>query len=135
MAVAPGTSAVLIDGVGKRFKRYREKPSTIKERVVRFRQVSEEFWALRGVSIDVPQGSTLGLIGPNGSGKTTLLKLIAGILRPTEGSITTRGRIAALLALGAGFHPELTGRENVYLNASILGLSHAETDRLLLGSP
>jgi ABC-2 type transport system ATP-binding protein len=121
---------VVIDGVGKRFKRYREKPATIKERVVRFRQVSEEFWALRDVSIDVGQGSTLGLIGPNGSGKTTLLKLIAGILRPTEGSISTRGRIAALLALGAGFHPELTGRENVYLNASILGLSHAETDRL-----
>src|SRR5439155_8408109 len=75
-------------------------------------------------------GSTLGLIGPNGSGKTTLLKIIAGILRPRSGSVMTRGRIAALLALAAGFHPELTGRENVYLNASILGLSRRDTDRL-----
>ncbi len=122
--------AVSIEGVGKRFKRYREKPATIKERLIRFRQTSDEFWALRDVNVEVAQGSTLGLIGPNGSGKTTLLKLVAGILRPTEGRIAARGRIAALLALGAGFHPELTGRENVYLNASILGLSHAETARL-----
>jgi ABC-2 type transport system ATP-binding protein len=127
---ASGDVAVVIEGVGKRFKRYREKPATLKERLIRFRQTSDEFWALRDVNVRVTAGSTLGLIGPNGSGKTTLLKLIAGILRPTEGSIGTRGRIAALLALGAGFHPELTGRENVYLNASILGLSHAETDRL-----
>jgi len=130
VAAVGSTPAVEIRGVGKRFKRYREKPATIKERLIRFRQTSEEFWALREVDIDIAHGSTLGLIGPNGSGKTTLLKLIAGILRPTEGTISTRGRIAALLALGAGFHPELTGRENVYLNASILGLSRAETDRL-----
>ena len=127
--MAANEPAVLVEGIGKRFKRYREKPATLKERVLRFRQTSEEFWALKDVRIEVPQGSTLGLIGPNGSGKTTLLKLIAGILRPTEGTITARGRIAALLALGAGFHPELTGRENVYLNASILGLSREETDR------
>src|SRR6266571_8434641 len=82
------------------------------------------------LSGEVEEGSTLGLIGPNGSGKTTLLKIIAGILRPTNGRVVTRGRIASLLALGAGFHPELTGRENVYLNASILGLSRQETDRL-----
>jgi ABC-2 type transport system ATP-binding protein len=123
-------AAISIQGVGKHFKRYLERPSTLKERLIRFRQTTEEFWALRDVDIDVAPGSTLGLIGPNGSGKTTLLKLIAGILRPTEGTITARGRIAALLALGAGFHPELTGRENVYLNASILGLSRAETGRL-----
>jgi ABC-2 type transport system ATP-binding protein len=122
--------AVLVEGIGKRFKRYREKPATLKERLIRFRQTSEDFWALRDLDVTVGEGDTLGLIGPNGSGKTTLLKLIAGILRPTEGRITARGRIAALLALGAGFHPELTGRENVYLNASILGLTRAETDRL-----
>ena len=82
-----------------------------------------EFWALHDVSFDVREGSTFGLIGHNGSGKTTLLKCIAGILRPTSGTIRQRGRLAALLELGAGFHPELTGRENVYLNASFLGLT------------
>jgi ABC-2 type transport system ATP-binding protein len=124
------TPAVTVDGVGKRFRRYRERPGSIKERIIRFRQTSDEFWALRDVSAEIPEGSTMGLIGPNGSGKTTLLKLIAGILRPTQGTIHTRGRIAALLALGAGFHPELTGRDNVYLNASILGLSRTDTDAL-----
>ncbi|HYT30085.1 MAG TPA: ABC transporter ATP-binding protein [Actinomycetota bacterium] len=123
-------SAIAVEGVGKRFRRYRERPSSLKERMIRFRTAAEDFWALTDISVDVPAGTTLGLIGPNGSGKTTLLKLIAGILRPTQGTITTRGRIAALLALGAGFHPELTGRENVFLNASILGLSRAETERL-----
>ena len=125
-----GAPAIAVDGIGKRFRRYRERPTTLKERLVRFRMASEEFWALREVSLEVPEGSTMGLIGPNGSGKTTLLKIIAGILRPTEGAVTTRGRIAALLALGSGFHAELTGRENVYLNASILGLSRQQTDRL-----
>jgi ABC-2 type transport system ATP-binding protein len=85
------------------------------------------------VSLEVPEGSTLGLLGPNGSGKTTLLKLIAGILRPTEGRIVTRGRIAALLALGAGFHPELTGRENVYLDGALLGVSRARMDTMFGG--
>src|SRR5207245_8080978 len=124
------TSVMTVEGIGKRFRLFRERPTSLKERIVRFRMHAEELWALRDVSFDVPQGQTLGLIGPNGSGKTTLLKIIAGILRPTEGMVTTRGRIAALLALAAGFHPELTGRENVYLNASILGLSRKETDRL-----
>jgi ABC-2 type transport system ATP-binding protein len=124
------TSAIAVEGVSKRFRLYKERPTTIKERVVRFRVNAREFWALRDVSFEVPEGTTMGLIGPNGSGKTTLLKIIAGILRPTEGRVTSRGRIASLLALGAGFHPELTGRENVYLNASILGLSRLETDRL-----
>jgi ABC-2 type transport system ATP-binding protein len=123
-------AAITVQGVGKRFRLHRDRPSSLKERIVRLRSKSEELWALRDVSLDAAQGSTLGLIGPNGSGKTTLLKIIAGILRPTEGRVTTRGRIAPLLALGAGFHQELTGRENVYLNASILGLSRRETDRL-----
>jgi ABC-type polysaccharide/polyol phosphate transport system ATPase subunit len=124
------SAAIAVEDVGKRFRRYRERPTSLKERMIRFRTTSEEFWALKEVSVLVPEGSTMGLIGPNGSGKTTLLKIIAGILRPTEGVVMTRGRIAALLALGAGFHPELTGRENVFLNASILGLSNQETDRL-----
>jgi ABC-2 type transport system ATP-binding protein len=123
-------AAITVDGVSKRFRRYRERPTTLKERIIRFRVTPEILWALRDVSVDVPEGKTLGLIGPNGSGKTTLLRIIAGILRPTEGQVTTRGRIAALLALGAGFHAELTGRENVYLNAALLGLSRRETDGL-----
>src|SRR5438874_7865453 len=112
-----------------RFRLCHERPDSLKERVIHFRVKAEELWALKHVSVDVAEGETLGLIGPNGSGKTTLLKIIAGILRPTEGRVTTRGRIAELLALAAGFHPELTGRENVYLNASILGLSRRETER------
>jgi ABC-2 type transport system ATP-binding protein len=128
--VSPVASAIAVQDVSKRFRLYRERPSSIKERIIRWRVTAEDLWALKDISVEVPEGQTLGLIGPNGSGKTTLLKIIAGILRPTAGSVTTRGRIAALLALAAGFHPELTGRENVYLNASILGLSRAETSRL-----
>ena len=124
------TSAIAVEGVGKRFRIYKDRPTTLKERAVRFRMNARDFWARRDVSLEVPEGTTLGLIGPNGSGKTTLLKIVAGILRPTEGRVVTRGRIASLLALGAGFHPELTGRENVYLNASILGLTRQETDRM-----
>jgi ABC-2 type transport system ATP-binding protein len=122
-------AAIAVQGVKKRFRRYREKPTSIKERLLRVRVHAEELWALKGISVDVQEGETLGLLGPNGSGKTTLLKIIAGILRPTEGSVTTRGRIASLLALGAGFHNELTGRENVYLNASLMGMSRSEVDR------
>ena len=124
------TAPISVRDVAKRFRRYRERPTSIKERVVRVRVHAEELWALNGVTLDVPEGQTLGLLGPNGSGKTTLLKLIAGILRPTRGTISTRGRIASLLALGAGFHNELTGRENVYLNAALMGLTRRETDRL-----
>src|SRR6266498_1391857 len=123
------TAAVSVEDVSKRFRRYRERPTSIKERIIRIRVHSEELLALQNISVDVEEGETLGLLGPNGSGKTTLLKVIAGILRPTAGRVTTRGRIAALLALGAGFHIELTGRENVYLNASLLGLSRQDIDR------
>jgi len=122
--------AVSIEGIAKRFKLHHERPGSLKERVLRLRRPrADEFWALQDISAQIPTGSTLGLVGANGSGKTTLLKIIGGILRPTAGVVRTRGRIAALLELGAGFHPELTGRENVYLNASILGLSRRETDR------
>jgi lipopolysaccharide transport system ATP-binding protein len=89
----------------------------------------EEFWAVRDVSLEVPTGSTYGLIGHNGSGKSTLLRMMAGIHRPTNGSVTINGRVSALLELGAGFHPELSGRENAYLNGAILGLSRREIDR------
>ncbi len=123
-----GAPAIAIQDVSKRFRIYRERPTSLKARLLSARSRAEDLWALREVSFDVPEGSTLGLIGHNGSGKTTLLKCIAGILRPTSGTVRQRGRLASLLELGAGFHPELTGRENVYLNASFLGLSRRETD-------
>lgn len=122
--------AVQVEGVSKSFRLYHERASSLKERIVNRRRASyEEFWALKDVSLEIDTAETAGLIGANGSGKTTLLKTVAGIIRPTSGRITTRGRIASLLELGAGFHPDLTGRENVFLNASILGLSRKETVR------
>jgi len=120
--------AIEVRDVSKRFRIYREKPTSLKQRLLTSRSRAEDFWALRDVALEVGEGSTFGLIGHNGSGKTTLLKCVAGILRPTSGAILQRGRLAALLELGAGFHPELTGRENVYLNASFLGLSRKQTD-------
>jgi len=122
-----GEPAVFVEGVSKRYQLSPDPPSDLKQWFLRFGRVAyEEFWALRDVSLTVPKGSTFGLIGHNGSGKSTLLRLIAGIHRPTTGTITTNGRLAALLALGAGFHPELTGRENVFLNGSILGMTRRE---------
>jgi len=119
-----------VHDVSKRFVMHKEK--SLKERVVNFRrsrQHRDDFWALRDISLDSGPGSTVGLVGHNGSGKSTLLKVIGGIVQPSSGTVRRRGRMAALLELGAGFHPDLTGRENVYLNAAILGLSRAETDR------
>ncbi|HEX7463379.1 MAG TPA: ABC transporter ATP-binding protein [Actinomycetota bacterium] len=120
--------AIEVEDVSKKFRLFRERPTSLKQRLLTSRSRAEDFWALHDVSFDVREGGTLGLIGHNGSGKTTILKIIAGILRPTSGTVRQRGRLAALLELGAGFHPELTGRENVYLNASFLGLSRKETD-------
>jgi len=124
-----GTNVIEVRDVSKRFVIRKEK--SLKERVVNFGRSNlhkEDFWALRDVSLDVAAGTTVGLVGPNGSGKSTLLKTIGGILQPTTGTVGLRGRLAALLELGAGFHQDLTGRENVYLNASILGLSRQQTD-------
>ena len=124
------TAAIEIEHVSKVFRLFREKPSSLKARLISSRSRAEDFWALRDISFEIREGESLGLIGHNGSGKTTLLKVIAGIIRPTEGVVRSRGRLAPLLELGAGFHPELTGRENVYLNASFLGLTRRDTDRV-----
>ena len=121
-------TVVKVAGASKRFVIRKEK--SLKERLVnlgRSNQHKDDFWALRDIDLEIYSGSTVGLIGPNGSGKSTLLKLIGGILQPTSGTVEHRGRLAALLELGAGFHPDLTGRENVFLNASILGLSRKQT--------
>jgi len=119
--------AVDLSGVSKRFLRQADRRNTLKERLVRGRARStQDFWAVKDINVQIPQGSVYGLVGHNGSGKSTLLKLITGIYRPSEGQITTDGRVAALIELGAGFHPDMTGRENIRLNGSILGLSKSE---------
>jgi ABC-2 type transport system ATP-binding protein len=124
------SAAITIDGVSKRYRLYQERNTSLKATVLRRRRaVYKDLWALEDVSFEVSEGQTFGLIGHNGSGKSTLLKCIAKILRPNVGSITTNGKISALLELGAGFHPELSGRDNVYLNGSILGLAKKEIDR------
>jgi len=124
------TTVIEIKDLSKRFVIRKDK--SLKERLInaqRSKLHRDDFWALRDVNISIDSGSTIGLIGPNGSGKSTLLKMIGGILQPTSGTVSLRGRVAALLELGAGFHPDLTGRENVYLNASLQGLTRLQTDR------
>ncbi len=128
----PGAPAVIrATGVGKKFISYHRRATSLKELFVRRGQASgDDFWALRDIDVEIGRGQTVGLAGANGSGKSTLLKVLAGILRPTHGEISVSGRIASLLELGAGFNGELTGRDNVYLNASLLGLSRREIDRM-----
>lgn len=126
----PHPEVIRMEKVSKRFTVRRD--SSLKERVVTLgragRRHRQDFWALSDVSLDIFAGNTIGLIGHNGSGKSTLLKVLGGIIQPTSGTVQQRGRVAALLELGAGFHPDLTGRENVYLNASVLGLTREETE-------
>ena len=123
------TPAITVQGVWKNFRLYHERNRYIKAAVLRGRRARyEEFWALQDVTLDVPHGATVGVIGSNGSGKTTLLKCLTGIYTPERGNITIDGNVAALLELGAGFHAELSGTENIYLNGSILGMSKKEID-------
>ncbi|MBO1737399.1 ABC transporter ATP-binding protein [Leifsonia sp. TF02-11] len=123
-------TAVDVHEVSKKFRLYHERNQSLKSAIMRGRRsVHEDFWALKDVSFEVPEGSTFGLIGSNGSGKSTLLKCLARIYTPEKGTITARGKLAALLEVGSGFHPELSGRENVFLNGSILGMSRKEITR------
>ncbi|MDQ1460402.1 MAG: lipopolysaccharide transport system ATP-binding protein [Actinomycetota bacterium] len=125
------TAAIEVRSVSKQFKLYHEHYTSLKERFIHYGRIPyEPFMALEDVDFDVEQGSTVGILGHNGCGKSTLLKCVAGILQPTRGEIVTRGRMAALLELGAGFNHELTGRENVFMNASILGLSKRDTVKI-----
>src|SRR5438132_10537888 len=125
------TVALRVENVSKQYRTYARPSDRLKESITRGRlRRHQEFWALRDVSFELERGSTVGIVGPNGCGKSTLLQIIAGTLEPTHGNVWHEGRVAALLELGAGFDPEFTGAENVYLNASLLGLSRRETDRL-----
>ncbi|HKV37333.1 MAG TPA: ABC transporter ATP-binding protein [Pyrinomonadaceae bacterium] len=124
--------AVRIEGVSKQFRIYDRSSDRLKEMLTRGRWAKHrEFWALRDVSFEVEKGTTFGIVGPNGSGKSTLLQIVAGTLQPTHGTIAHEGRISALLELGAGFNPEFTGVENVFMNAALMGFTHAETSAML----
>ncbi len=119
--------AILVDGVSKKYRLYDERNQSLKAALMRrSRARYTDFWALKDVAFEVPEGKTFALIGENGSGKSTLLKCLARILVPDKGTIRARGKISALLELGAGFHPELSGRDNVFLNGSVLGLSRKQ---------
>lgn len=129
-AVEPRESAIAIRDVTKKFRLHNDRKTNLKELFSARDRHSrhEDFWALKGVTLDIPRGKTFGLVGHNGSGKSTLLKLVAGIHRPTSGTITAAGRVSAMLELGAGFHPEMSGRDNIYLNGSILGMTRKQID-------
>jgi ABC-type polysaccharide/polyol phosphate transport system ATPase subunit len=122
--------AVSIKNVTKRYRIHYEKNPSLKETIIHLRRTKFiEFLALNDVSFDVRRGETLGIIGPNGSGKSTMLKLISRILKPTKGEVIVNGTISALLELGAGFHPDLTGRENIFINAAILGMKRKDVEK------
>jgi len=128
-------STVRFDHVSKKFVLHRERSRSFQELFLRLlhpgrKSVKEPYWALRDVSFEVERGEMLGIIGPNGAGKSTILKLIARIIEPTSGQVEVNGTLGALLELGAGFHPDLSGRENIYLNGSLLGFGRRQMDRI-----
>jgi lipopolysaccharide transport system ATP-binding protein len=124
---------IVVENLSKRFRRRRAaRPATLKEALIsrpRWRVAEEDFWALRDVSFRVPAGQMIGVIGPNGAGKSTLLRLIGGVGRPDAGRVTVQGRLGTLLDLGVGFHPDLTGRENIFIDGVIAGLTRQEIGR------
>src|SRR5664279_290164 len=131
-------TAIRVRSIGKRYRigAKAEKYLTLRDQIVKSatglwkrRPTSEFFWALQDISFEVPQGEVLGLIGRNGAGKSTLLKILSRITKPTTGRVRLRGRVGSLLEVGTGFHPELTGRENIFLNGAILGMTQREVKR------
>jgi len=134
ISLIPDDVAILLDHVSVRYRVPAEAFITFKDYAIQWMKGNvkhRDFWALRDVSISVPKGQVFGVIGKNGAGKSTMLKLIARVLHPQEGRVIVRGKVVPLLEVGAGFHPELSGRENVYLNGSILGYSRREMDQKL----
>jgi ABC-2 type transport system ATP-binding protein len=122
--------AIEVKDISKQFRLYNEKYTNLKERVIHGGKMPfTPFWALQDVNVDIMEGETFGILGRNGCGKSTLLKCIAGILKPTSGEIRVRGSLAAMLELGAGFQPDLSGRDNIFLNGSLLGLPHSEIEK------
>lgn len=117
-----------VKDLSKQFGMYSTPAGRLMEIISPFQRENHKFWALKNVSFQVKEGETLGIIGRNGSGKSTLLQVLCGVLRVTSGEVTVNGRVSALLELGAGFHPEFKGRDNVYMNGAIMGLSHKEMD-------
>ena len=125
-------NAIEVHNITKRFKVYMDKGSSMKEKVLfRSRNKHEERWVLKGISFSVKKGEAIGLIGKNGCGKSTTLKMLTRIMYPTSGNIEIKGRVSSLIELGAGFHPDMSGRENIFTNASIFGLTHDEIERRL----
>jgi len=123
---------IIVENVTKSFNVYYDKANTVKERLLRFgKGKKEQRDILKGINLSISKGEVVGLIGVNGSGKSTLLKLMTQIIYPNKGTITTKGKLTSLLELGAGFHPDFSGRENIYFNASIFGLTRKEIDERL----
>ena len=122
--------AVRLSGVGKRYVKYDDTPTLLNSALRLGGTRRSKLWAVRGLDLDIERGETIGIIGRNGSGKTTTLRMLAGVTAPTEGTVSIRGRVAPLISVGVGFHDELTGRENVYVNGTILGMTREEIDGL-----
>ncbi len=126
--------SIVVEGLGKRYWRRGQRPVTLQQALaaaIGLWRAPREFWALQGVSFRIPTGESVAVVGDNGAGKSTLLRLVCGLGRPTRGAVRVSGRVAALLELGAGFHPQLTGRENLYVSAIVSGLRRAEVDARL----
>ncbi len=126
------SNAVVVSGLTKSFKLYYDKASTLKEKLIFWKRNQNELkTVLKDINLTIKKGETVALIGTNGSGKSTLLKLITKIIYPTKGKVTVKGKLTSLLELGAGFHPDFSGRENIYFNASIFGLTKKQIDERL----